>query len=71
VRGEEWGEKKDKNKNQTSKLSNIYTNKVKKKATAPYLLKKNKNDKVVAFKVNKQTNTRGSIEIWVPKEIQL
>ena len=32
---------------QTSKLSNTYTNKVDKKASIPYLLKKKKNDKVV------------------------
>jgi hypothetical protein len=59
--------KKEKNKNQTSKLSNTYTNKVNKKAFTPYLLKK-KNDKVVAIKVNKQANKRVK-HIWVPKEI--
>jgi hypothetical protein len=48
--------KKEKNKKQTSKLSNTYTNKVDKKASTPYLLKKKKNDKVVAIKVNKQAN---------------
>jgi len=42
-------------KKKTSKLSNTYTNKVDKKATTPFLLKK-KNDKVVALKVNKQAN---------------
>jgi hypothetical protein len=60
--------KKQKNKKQTSKLSNIYTNKVDKKASTPYLLNKKKNDKVVAIKVNKQPNN-GAKHIWVPKEI--
>ena len=48
--------KKEKNKKQTSQLSSTYTNKVNKKASTPYLLKKKKNDKVVAIKVNKQVN---------------
>ena len=61
--------KKEKNKKQTSKLSNTYTNKVDKKASTPYLLKKNKNDKVVTIKVNKQANNNGAKCIWVPKEI--
>ena len=60
--------KKEKNKRQTSKLSNTYTNKVDKKASTPYLLKKKKNDKVVAIKVNKQANN-GVKRFWVPKEI--
>ena len=60
--------KKEKNKEKTSKLSNIYANKVDKKASTPYLLKKKKNDKVVAIKVNKQANNRAK-RIWVPKEI--
>ena len=34
--------KKEKNKKETSKLSNTYTNKVDKKASTPYLLKKKK-----------------------------
>ena len=59
--------KKEKNKKETSKLSNTYTNKVDKKASTPYLLKK-KNDKVVAIKVNKQANN-GAKRVWVPKEI--
>ena len=60
--------KKEKNKRQTSKLSNTYINKVDKKASTPYLLKKKKNDKVVAIKVKKQANN-GAKHIWVPKEI--
>ena len=60
--------KKEKNKKQTSKLSNTYTNKVDKKASTPYLLKKKKNNKVVAIKVNKQVNN-GVKCFWVPKEI--
>jgi hypothetical protein len=40
-----------------SNLYNTYTNKVYKKTTTPYLLKENKNNKVVAIKVNKQANT--------------
>ena len=48
--------KKEKNKKETSNLYNTYTNKVDKKASTPYLLKKKKNDKVVAIKVNKQAN---------------
>ena len=39
-----------------------------KKASTPYLLKKKKNDKVVAIKVNKQANN-GVKRFWVPKEI--
>ena len=58
---------KKKEKKQISKLSNTYTNKVDKKASTPYLLKK-KNDKVVAIKVNKQANN-GVKRFWVPKEI--
>ena len=61
------GAKKKENK-QTSKLTNTYTNKVDKKASTPYLLKKNKNDKVVAIKVNKQAKN-GVKRFWVPKEI--
>ena len=64
--GEELRRKR--NKKETSKLSNTYTNKVDKKASTPYLLKKKKNDKVVAIKVNKQANN-GTKCIWVPKEI--
>ena len=47
------GGAKKKEKKQTSKLSNTYTNKVDKKASTPYHLKKKKNDNVVAIKVNK------------------
>ena len=50
------GGAKKKEKKQISKFSNTYTNKVDKKASTPYLLKKNNNDKVVAIKVNKQAN---------------
>ena len=60
--------KKEENKKETSKLSNTYTNKVDKKASTPYLLKKKKNDKEVAIKVNKQANN-GAKSIWVPKKI--
>ena len=60
--------KKEKNKKETSKLSNTYTNKVDKKASTPYHLKKKKNDNVVAIKVNKQANNRAKC-IWVPKDI--
>ena len=60
--------KKEKNKKETSKLSNTYTNKVDKKASTPYLLKKKKNDKVVAIKVNKQANN-GVKRFWMPKEL--
>ena len=60
--------KKEKNKKQTSKLTNTYTNKVDKKTSTPYLLKKKKNDKVMAIKVNKQVNNVVKC-FWVPKEI--
>ena len=50
------GGAKKKEKKQTSKLFNTYTNKLDKKTSTPYLLKKNKNDKVVAIKMNKQAN---------------
>ena len=59
---------KKKEKKQTSKLTNTYTSKVDKKTSTHYLLKKKKNDKVVAIKVNKQANN-GAKHIWVPKEI--
>ena len=62
------GGAKKKEKKQTSKLSNTYTNKVDKKTFTPYLLKKKKNNKVVAIKVNKQVNN-GVKCFWVPKEI--
>ena len=61
------GGAKKKEQKQTSKFSNTYTNKVDKKASTPYLLKK-KNDKVVAIKVNKQANNRVK-RFWVPKKI--
>ena len=67
MQGEEWGRNKEEREEQTSKLSNTYTNKVDKKAST-YLLKKKKNDKVVAIKVNKQANN-GVKCFWVPKEI--
>ena len=60
--------KKEKNKMETNKLSNTYTNKVDKKTPIPYLLKKKKNDKEVAIKVNKKANN-GTKHIWVPKKI--
>ena len=63
--GEELRRKR--NKKETSKLFNTYTNKVDKKASTSYLLKKKKNDKVVAINVNKQANN-GAKRIWVPKE---
>ena len=50
------GGAKKKEKKQTSKFSNTYTNKVDKKASTPYISKKKKNNKVVAIKVNKQAN---------------
>ena len=70
MHGEEWGRNQEEREKQkeTSKLSNTYTNKVDKKAFIPYLLKKKKNDKVVAIKVNKQANN-GVKRFWVPKEI--
>jgi FtsZ-binding cell division protein ZapB len=43
-------------KKPTSKISNTYINKVDKKAATPYLIKKNKNGKVIAIKANKQAN---------------
>ena len=69
VKNEGGAKKKEKNKKETSKLSNTYTNKVDQKAPTPYLLKKKKkNDKVVAIKVNKQANNWAK-HVWVPKEI--
>jgi hypothetical protein len=54
----------------TSKITNTYINKVDKKATTPYLIKKKKNGKVIAIKANKQANkVKGAKRIWVPKEI--
>jgi hypothetical protein len=45
-------------KKPTSKISNTYTNKVDKKATTLYLIKK-KNGKLIAIKANKQANNKG------------
>jgi hypothetical protein len=54
----------------TSKISNTYINKVDKKVAIPYLIKKKKNEKVIAIKANKQANKeKGSKRIWVPKKI--
>ena len=60
--------RKRKTKKETSKLSNTYTYKVDKKASTPYLLKKKKNDKVVAIKVNKQANN-GAKRVLVPVDV--
>jgi hypothetical protein len=40
----------------TSKISNTYIKKVDKKTATPYFIKKKKNGKVIAIKVNKQAN---------------
>jgi hypothetical protein len=54
----------------TSKISNTYINKVDKKATTPYLIKKTENGNVIAIKANKQANKgKGTKCISVPKEI--
>ena len=39
---------------------------VDKKAATPFLLKKKKNGKVVAIKVDKQANRKWTKPIWVP-----
>jgi hypothetical protein len=46
----------EKQKKPTSKISNTYINKVDKKASTPYLIKKKKNGKVIAIKANNQAN---------------
>jgi hypothetical protein len=52
------------------KISNTNINKVNKKATTPYLIKKKENENVIAIKSNKQANKgKGAKHIWVPKEI--
>jgi hypothetical protein len=67
MQGEDQGQAKEK---PTSKISNTYINKVDKKASTPYLIKKKKNGKVIAIKVNNQANKRRGVKcIWVPKEI--
>jgi hypothetical protein len=54
----------------TSKISNTYINKVDKKVATSYLIKKKKNEKVIAVKANKQANKgKGAKRIWVQKEI--
>jgi hypothetical protein len=59
-------------KNPTSKLSNTYTYKMEKNVTTPYLLKKKKNNKVIAIKANKQANKgKWSERIWMPKDVIL
>jgi hypothetical protein len=53
-----------------SKISNTYINNMDKKAATPNLIKKKKNEKVMAIKANKQANKgKGAKRIWVPKEI--
>jgi hypothetical protein len=59
----------EKSKKLTRKLSNTCTNKLNKKATTRYLLKKKKNNKVVAINMSKQAKIKGAKQIWVPKEI--
>jgi hypothetical protein len=52
----------------SSKISNTYINKVDKKATTPYLIKKKKNEKMIVIKANKQANKeKGGKCIWLPK----
>jgi hypothetical protein len=64
------GDKQKLKQKPTSKISNIYINKVDKKVATPYLIKKKKNGKVIAIKANKQANKeKGTKRIWVPKEI--
>ena len=59
MQGEEWGRSKEEGEKANSKLSNTYTNKMDKKASTPYLLKKKKNDKVVGIKVTMGSNAFG------------
>jgi hypothetical protein len=61
----------DKQKQKPSrKISNTYIKKVDKKVATSYLIKKKKNEKVIAIKVNKQANKgKGVKRIRVPKEI--
>jgi hypothetical protein len=47
------GNKQKLKQKSTSKISNTYINKVDKKATTPYLIKKKNNGKVIAIKANK------------------
>jgi hypothetical protein len=50
----------DKKKKTTSKISNTHTNKVDKKATTPSLIKKKKNENVIAIRpISKPTNEKG------------
>jgi hypothetical protein len=54
----------------TNKMSNTYIKKVDKKAATPYLIKKNKNGKVISIKAIKQANKgKGAKHIWVAKKI--
>ena len=68
MQGEERERSKEEREEANKKLSNTYTNKVDKKASTPYPLKKKKNDKVVVIKVNKKANN-GVKCIWMSKEI--
>ena len=61
------GSKEDREKANKQALQHLYQQGGQ-KASTPYLLKKKKNDKVVAIKVNKQANN-GVKRFWVPKEI--
>jgi hypothetical protein len=60
------GDKQKLKQNPISKFFNTYINKVDKKAPTPYLIKKKKNEKVIAIKANKE---KGAKHIWVQKEI--
>jgi hypothetical protein len=57
-------------KRPTSKFFNTYINKVDKKVTTPYLIKKKKEWKCDSNQGNKQANKgKGAKHIWAPKEI--
>jgi hypothetical protein len=57
-------------KKTTSKVSNTYINKMNKKTATPYLIKKKKNENVIAIKTNKQANKgKRAKHILIPNEI--
>jgi hypothetical protein len=64
------GEKQKLKQKPTCKISNTYINKVDKKVATPYLIKKKKNENMIAIKANKKANKgKGAKCIWVPKKI--
>ena len=68
VQGEEWGMSKEEREKANKQALQHLHQQGGQEGIHTYLLKKKKNDKVVAIKVNKQANN-GVKRFWAPKEI--